>query len=278
MSSLANDRTGGRPADETITPVQSSIIELPSGDLDADVVNFPGTQRDVVDDGFVSDNREPIGTTDQSDGRPKDSIPIARSPDIMRDRMAGSSFVDSRPLTASLLAHRQDISSDSESDVEGQSDDHLQAVTIDIDPEEELAARLLRGDISEVRRYLKDAPARQRGYVQLLQTQFPDTIRKQRSEEAGERVSDHEQESTIPHRNVTPSKASSASQKARARRTQRRASAAKPCLDDKLATTVTLPKAEHAKGRRLLVPSDKALPIAAIYMRGEAHFIDQTAR
>ncbi|PIL36763.1 hypothetical protein GSI_00453 [Ganoderma sinense ZZ0214-1] len=39
--------------------------------------------------------------------------------------------------------------------------------------------------------------------------------------------------------------------------------------------TVVIPKADFARGRRLLVPADPDYPITAILMRGEAHFIDQ---
>ncbi|KAM5535634.1 hypothetical protein V8D89_010621 [Ganoderma adspersum] len=38
---------------------------------------------------------------------------------------------------------------------------------------------------------------------------------------------------------------------------------------------VVIPKADFARGRRLLVPADPDYPITTILMRGEAHFIDQ---
>ncbi len=41
------------------------------------------------------------------------------------------------------------------------------------------------------------------------------------------------------------------------------------------AHTVVIPKADFARGRRLLVPADPDYPITTILMRGEAHFIDQ---
>lgn len=42
--------------------------------------------------------------------------------------------------------------------------------------------------------------------------------------------------------------------------------------------TINVPKAPYARGRRLLVPSDRNLPITAVYMRGDLQFIDQTQR
>ncbi|KAH9853779.1 hypothetical protein C2E23DRAFT_884436 [Lenzites betulinus] len=39
--------------------------------------------------------------------------------------------------------------------------------------------------------------------------------------------------------------------------------------------TVVIPKAEFARGRRLLAPNDQDVPFATILMRGDAHFIDQ---
>jgi hypothetical protein len=39
---------------------------------------------------------------------------------------------------------------------------------------------------------------------------------------------------------------------------------------------VVLPKAPAARGRRLLVPRDKHVPIAAVYMRGDVQFIKQS--
>ena len=39
--------------------------------------------------------------------------------------------------------------------------------------------------------------------------------------------------------------------------------------------TVVIPKADFARGRRLLVPADPGYPITTVLMRGEAHFIDQ---
>ncbi|KAI0676855.1 hypothetical protein C8Q78DRAFT_50626 [Trametes maxima] len=39
--------------------------------------------------------------------------------------------------------------------------------------------------------------------------------------------------------------------------------------------TVVIPKAEYARGRRLLAPKDQDLPLTTILMRGDVHFIDQ---
>ncbi len=39
--------------------------------------------------------------------------------------------------------------------------------------------------------------------------------------------------------------------------------------------TVVIPKAEYARGRRLLAPSSPNHPLTTILMRGEAHFVDQ---
>ncbi|KAI0829442.1 hypothetical protein BC628DRAFT_1417164 [Trametes gibbosa] len=39
--------------------------------------------------------------------------------------------------------------------------------------------------------------------------------------------------------------------------------------------TVTIPKSEFARGRRLLAPNDQDVPLATVLMRGDAHFIDQ---
>ncbi|KAI0370285.1 hypothetical protein BV20DRAFT_1113275 [Pilatotrama ljubarskyi] len=39
--------------------------------------------------------------------------------------------------------------------------------------------------------------------------------------------------------------------------------------------TVVIPKADFARGRRLLTPRDQDIPFATILMRGDAHFIDQ---
>ncbi|KAI0771857.1 hypothetical protein BD413DRAFT_46832 [Trametes elegans] len=39
--------------------------------------------------------------------------------------------------------------------------------------------------------------------------------------------------------------------------------------------TVVIPKAEYARGRRLLAPGNQDLPLATVLMRGDAHFIDQ---
>ncbi|KAI1792921.1 hypothetical protein LXA43DRAFT_1003819 [Ganoderma leucocontextum] len=39
--------------------------------------------------------------------------------------------------------------------------------------------------------------------------------------------------------------------------------------------TIVIPKADFARGRRLLVPADPDYPITTLLMRGEAHFIDQ---
>lgn len=43
-------------------------------------------------------------------------------------------------------------------------------------------------------------------------------------------------------------------------------------------STICVPKADFAKGRRVLLPKNKALPMAAVYMRGDAQFIDQRRR
>lgn len=42
--------------------------------------------------------------------------------------------------------------------------------------------------------------------------------------------------------------------------------------------TVVVPKAPWAKGRRLLIPSNSRLPMAAVYMRGDVQFIHQHRR
>ena len=39
--------------------------------------------------------------------------------------------------------------------------------------------------------------------------------------------------------------------------------------------TVVIPKADYARGRRLLAPANPAIPFTTILMRGEAHFVDQ---
>ena len=42
--------------------------------------------------------------------------------------------------------------------------------------------------------------------------------------------------------------------------------------------TISVPKTSYAKGRRLLVPSNKTALVTAVYMRGDLQFIDQTKR
>ncbi|KAH9943062.1 uncharacterized protein BXZ73DRAFT_74110 [Epithele typhae] len=41
---------------------------------------------------------------------------------------------------------------------------------------------------------------------------------------------------------------------------------------------VVIPKADHARARRLLAPSDPDIPLIAVTMRGEVHFVDQRRR
>lgn len=50
------------------------------------------------------------------------------------------------------------------------------------------------------------------------------------------------------------------------------------CQDAHAGFTINLPKTPFAKGRRLLVSSDKAALMAAVYMRGDFQFIDRTKR
>jgi hypothetical protein len=49
-------------------------------------------------------------------------------------------------------------------------------------------------------------------------------------------------------------------------------------LDSGGAASVTIPKAGHGKGHRLVVPSDKSFPTATVYTHGDIQFIGQSAR
>ncbi|GJE84667.1 hypothetical protein PsYK624_007430 [Phanerochaete sordida] len=153
--------------------------------------------------------------------------------------------------------------------------------------EDDATERLLHGEITAVRTFLQDASAEQRQHMRHLSGHASSAaglsdrpLRQEDSDSDSDlRV---EQQSNARRHEQGMSRHPLRTRKGPTKGLSG-AAVPKPTSDravpgDSGGVSVTLPKAEHAKGRRLVVPADPSLPIAAVYMRGDCQFIHQGSR
>ena len=185
-------------------------------------------------------------------------------------------------------------SSDAESDLEIEDSEHHAGPHLP-EPHEGLSDAILNGNISGVREYLCNIPSDQRRCLGVPGTSNPKSQPQSSGNSAVIGASDVDSASSDadsdPESVVNPGEGSrtpfgngglgrlvTSSPKLPHSRELALAAKTKKLVADGNAVSIIVPKAEHAKGRRFLVPTDKTLPMAAIYMRGDVQFINQRTR
>ncbi|KAI0692659.1 hypothetical protein BC835DRAFT_38860 [Cytidiella melzeri] len=145
-----------------------------------------------------------------------------------------------------------------------------------------LVQRLLDGD--EASDVLKDVPAEQRSRVLTFLnmgalSQSTNRAAEQNSSESSDDVGSSDSDTDEPKDRRRPIRSLPAlpavSRSGRARKSGIVTVSQDSHAEDD-GVRVLLPKPSHAKGRRILVPSDRRIPIAAVYIHGDLQFIDQT--
>ena len=157
------------------------------------------------------------------------------------------------------------------------------------DASDDSKGRLLTGEISNVRTFLQTASAEERRYMRVLSRSNPSSPRRSRRfPTSGSSEGNSDSDVGVPPVAASTSNAKrqnplrclrgKESPKHPSRRVPSGSTLARPipASDDNIS--VTLPKAEHAKSRRLILPPDSRLPITAVYMRGDCQFIHQQTR
>ncbi|KAI0092792.1 hypothetical protein BDY19DRAFT_507415 [Irpex rosettiformis] len=152
-----------------------------------------------------------------------------------------------------------------------------------------IVERLLAGEESRVDKILKDIPLEQRRRVQeCLKSTGPSRSRRRVSNHSSsenesfdtssseEESSSSEDEPQVIDRSKKRPHVRNRVPRANGRKiSHQSAQASQSLAAEDGGITVVLPKAHRARGRRLLVPQNRNLPIAAIYMRGDVQFIRQ---
>lgn len=155
--------------------------------------------------------------------------------------------------------------------------------------------RLLNGDISNVQQYACNAPALQRHLAifdgargqQLRNSSTRDSHTPASSANTVDVLSDTDSESETGSRPLAPRRGRAAPGTLTPKLINSQSTPKRRFNEDKItgASTgddpgicVVIPKAPYAKGRRIAIPPNPKLPIAAVYMRGDAQFIDQKRR
>ena len=149
-----------------------------------------------------------------------------------------------------------------------------------------IVGRLLAGEESRVEKILKDMPLEQRRRVQECMTSTVTSHSRGRANADSSCESDSSDSSSSEDESEDEPQIINRSKKRRhsrnsiprvsgreVSRTRTEATPSSMAEDDGI--TVILPKAHRARGRRLIVPQNRRLPIAAVYMRGDVQFIKQ---
>lgn len=157
-------------------------------------------------------------------------------------------------------------------------------------PQDDATERLLHGEITAVRTFVQGASLDQRQHMRLLSGHASSAGPSDRPLRQEDSDSDSEL-STKGQSDVRRYEQNALRHPLRTRKGTSKdlsgAAVPKPFShraipndrpDDRGSVSVTLPKAEHAKGRRLMVPVGPSLPIAAVYMRGDIQFVHQGTR
>lgn len=165
--------------------------------------------------------------------------------------------------TASMLS-----SSDREDETDDDGDGEPQkpgASYVLRHPEEDLAQRLLNGPLEGVRSFVQNTPEAQRKLQMLHARNRPVVERRTALDSSSTNTNGRRRARQVSEERRVVNKA-------------RVETVADAISIPENTISATVPKALHAKGRRVIVPPDSALPVAAVYMRGDVQFVDQTER
>lgn len=187
------------------------------------------------------------------------------------------------PYSRFLALHSSD--QESGEDLPHEDTNFGHAATIEHD--EDATERLLHGQITAVRSFLQDASNKERQYMELLSSHASSAAgpsdRSLRADDSDSDSDTHTGQQPNWKRHDRNAKRHAARRRKGDSNGHSGAAVPKPTTDaspsiDSGSVSVTLPKPDHAKGRRLVVPADPSLPIAAVYMRGDCQFIHQETR